>query len=162
NYVVGSKETDAVAEIDSESYLTLASAFEAAKAGNVTVKLLQNVEVKDSISVSGRNVTLDLNGRTISSSDSTKNGSGWMEMAPEAMVTITDESTGGTKGTIRNYGRTNCKAVFVASGANLTLNGGVNLVIEATGTSAPHVLHVQAGSNEPTVTINDANLVAKG
>ena len=162
NYVVGSKETDAVAEINNESYLTLASAFEAAKADNVTVKLLQNVELQDSISISGRNVTLDLNGRTISGSVSTKNGSGLIEIASGAVVIITDESTGGTKGTIRNYGRTNCKAVFVASGANLTLNGGVNLVIEATGTSAPHVLHVQAGSNRPTVTINDANLVAKG
>ena len=59
------EQTNYVAQIGSTGYASLADAIAAAKDGN-TVKLLDNVDLTETLIIKDKTITLDLNGKTIS------------------------------------------------------------------------------------------------
>ena len=161
-YIV--QENQAV-QVGEQYYGTLERAFANAGQGD-TVKLLADIELTKTQDVTGTDITLDLNGNTISGSiaNSTSAGtSGIIRVNAGASLTITDNSE-GDKGTILNSGVSTAYAVRVQAGGTLTLDGGINLRAEGTGTmnqaAALYIYNPLSSTNLPTVTINDANLSA--
>ena len=158
NYVVGTDE-NAVAEINGKKYLTLTSALKAAAAeGNTTVKLLKNVKLTASVTISGQNVTLNLNGNTISGAIDTRN-TGLLQVKQGASLTITD--TNINPGSIANTGT--AYTIYQEKGSTLVLDDGITVKYEGSNNSNAAV-YVQTNSTmPPTLTVKDANLlVSKG
>lgn len=158
-------QEDHAVQVGEQYYGTLERAFANAGQGD-TVKLLADIELTETLDVAGTGITLDLNGNTISGSiaNSTSAGtSGIIRVNAGASLTITDNSE-GDKGTILNSGVLTAYAVRVQAGGTLTLNGGVNLRAEGTGTmnqaAALYIYNPLSSTALPTVTINDANLSA--
>lgn len=158
-------QEDHAVQVGEQYYGTLERAFANAGQGD-TVKLLADIELTKTQDVTGTDITLDLNGNTISGSiaNSTSAGtSGIIRVNAGASLTITDNSE-GDKGTILNSGVLTAYAVRVQAGGTLTLNGGVNLRAEGTGTmnqaAALYIYNPLSSTALPTVTINDANLSA--
>ena len=155
-YIV--QENQAV-QVGEQYYGTLERAFANAGQGD-TVKLLADIELTKTQDVTGTDITLDLNGKTISGSVSS---TGLIRVMNGASLTITDNSE-GDKGTILNSGVSTAYAVRVQAGGTLTLDGGINLRAEGTGTmnqaAALYIYNPLSSTNLPTVTINDANLSA--
>lgn len=155
-YIV--QENQAV-QVGEQYYGTLERAFANAGQGD-TVKLLADIELTKTQDVTGTDITLDLNGKTISGSVSS---TGLIRVMNGASLTITDNSE-GDKGTILNSGVLTAYAVRVQAGGTLTLNGGVNLRAEGTGTmnqaAALYIYNPLSSTALPTVIINDANLSA--
>ena len=137
----------------------------------VTVKLLKNVELKDteSITVSeSKNFTLDLNGFTISQKkyNSEKNHS---MITNFGTLTITDSST-GTKGEIKytdtnetySSERENVVSNTITNNGTLTITGGCTIT-NASGRAAassrhPYAIDNRSGSSEASLTIKDAKV----
>lgn len=155
-YIV--QENQAV-QVGEQYYGTLERAFANAGQGD-TVKLLADIELTKTQDVTGTDITLDLNGKTISGSVSS---TGLIRVMNGASLTITDNSE-GDKGTILNSGVSTAYAVRVQAGGTLTLDGGINLRAEGTGTmnqaAALYIYNPLSSTALPTVTINDANLSA--
>ena len=158
-------QEDHAVQVGEQYYGTLERAFANAGQGD-TVKLLADIELTKTQDVTGTDITLDLNGNTISGSiaNSTSAGtSGIIRVNAGASLTITDNSE-GDKGTILNSGVSTAYAVRVQAGGTLTLDGGINLRAEGTGTmnqaAALYIYNPLSSTNLPTVTINDANLSA--
>ena len=130
--------TYVVAKIGDAYYTSLADAIAAAHDGD-TVKLL--ADVNEAVTISGKKITLDLNGKKISGGNtdavSVNNG---------ANVTIKN-------GTLETYG-TNCGGVWVKNATALIENCTIN------GLAAVEPVAVYA-SNGATVTIKDSVLTAK-
>ena len=112
-YSIGTDTNTAVAEVNGFGYTTLAAAIETAKDGG-TVKFLK--DASDVTIPEGTNVTIDLNGKTISSANDhaiTNNGT----------LTVTDNSS-DSSGTVDGGSTSGKGALYNAPGATATLNGG--------------------------------------
>lgn len=119
------------AEVDGQKYVSLTDAIAAAE--GKTVKLLDHIEDAETIEVAGTDITLDLNGKTISGS---VRSSGLIRIAKGADVTITDNGSEGQKGSIiNNYAGRSAYTVYIEAGAKVTLDGGI-AITDAAGTSA--------------------------
>ena len=103
-----------VAKIDNVYFATLADAVDAANDGD-TIKILS--DVKESVEiVSDKNITLDLNGKTLTNTD------GKHTIENRGILTVTDSST-DKSGKVDNV--SNGKIPFVNyEGGNATLSGG--------------------------------------
>ena len=93
------EQTNYVAQIGSTGYASLADAIAAAKDGN-TVKLLDNVDLTETLIIKDKTITLDLNGKTISNSTDIWNEStySWslISVRDNGNLTIDDTAGGGT------------------------------------------------------------------
>ncbi|MGI5906126.1 MAG: hypothetical protein ACOX85_07680, partial [Candidatus Pararuminococcus gallinarum] len=147
--------THYVAEVDGENYTVLSEAI--AAANGKTVKLLDNVVLSEALTVDVMNVTLDLNGKTISGEViGTK---GMIQVASGSSLTVTDLST-GTKGTIRNSGTGTVRGIYVNTGATLVLDGGINIEVEGSNTYGAGLYIIADNMIPPTVTIKNANITS--
>lgn len=149
--------THYVAEVDGQKYVSLANAIAAAE--GKTVKLLDHIEDAETIEVAGTDITLDLNGKTISGS---VRSSGLICIAEGADVTITDDSSEGRKGSIiNNYAGSSAYTVYIEAGAKVTLDGGI-AITDAAGTSAscgPVYLNAN-NTTPPELIVKDAVLTS--
>lgn len=94
NYVIMSESKNVVQIVETGAlYDTVADAVNAAAAGQ-TIKLLNNIEPAESITiVSGKEITIDLNGKTISQSKAQTGAYSMIEN--NGNLTITDSTSGG-------------------------------------------------------------------
>ena len=92
-------QTNDVAQIGGTGYASLADAIAAAKDGN-TVKLLDNVDLTETLIIKDKTITLDLNGKTISNStniwDENKYTWSLISVRDNGNLTIDDTAGGGT------------------------------------------------------------------
>ncbi len=79
------------AKIGNTEYATLGAALEAAADG-ATIKVLNNVEITSYLQIT-KSLTLDLNGKSITRTDSTDNSTALFVNAADAIVTITGDGT---------------------------------------------------------------------
>ncbi len=128
----GDAESEAIARIEGASYATLQAAIMAAKVGQ-TVELLADA-TEDITVEAGKNLTIDLNDKTL-----TKSGSGMAAIivAAGATVTIKNGNVVGNSSnyTIQNNGTTILEDVTATAGnigasmldnwGTLTVNGGI-------------------------------------
>ena len=112
---------------------TLAEAISAASTGN-TVKLFADVDVTQVVHInSGKAITLDLNGKTITATaGSYGNSRRSLNVTGNASLTIID---GGEGGSIVVSGTGNTTAVYVESGSSFELAGGTIEVNNVPGPS---------------------------
>ena len=110
-------ESTAAAKIGDTYYATLAAAIDAAKDGE-TVVMVNDTTVSEEIDFSGKKITLDLNGKTITAKFNDYY-SVIEAQGTAATLTIEDNSTGKTGKIISNhYGLT------ASDGGNLVVNSG--------------------------------------
>ena len=110
-------ESTAAAKIGDTYYATLAAAIDAAKDGE-TVVMVNDTTVSEEIDFSGKKITLDLNGKTITAKFNDYY-SVIEAQGTAATLTIEDNSTGKTGKIISNhYGLT------ASGGGNLVVNSG--------------------------------------
>lgn len=149
--------THYIAEVDGQKYVSLADAIAAAE--GKTVKLLDHIEDAETIEVAGTDITLDLNGKTISGS---VRSSGLICIAEGADVTITDNGSEGQKGSIiNNYAGRSAYTVYIEAGAKVTLDGGI-AITDAAGTSAScGAVYLDSDNNTPPeLIVKDAILTS--
>ena len=95
----GGTQTNDVAQIGSTGYATLQAAVNAANDGD-TVKLLDNVDLTETLIIKDKIITLDLNGKTISNSTNIWNEGtySWslISVRDKGNLTIDDTVGGGT------------------------------------------------------------------
>lgn len=117
-----------VAAIGNQGYGTLAAAVEAARNTETTIKLLKNVENIATLRIEeGQNVTLDLNGKSISSDiRSDNNSKHYYAIDNYGTLTINDSSEAGT-GTITARGIENLGK------GHMTINGGRIIACDSNG-----------------------------
>lgn len=145
-------------------YPTLQAAVEAVQPGQ-TIKLLSNITLSDNTSLQiinkGTNespVTLNFNGCTVTGNaegfGNAVNDTNGIIALQNSFMTFTDSSN-GTKGGITNNSDTskNTCVLLVGTGSSVTIEGGINLTQNSTGSSAS-VLR----TNGATVVITDASL----
>ena len=118
------------------------------------------------IVIDGKQLTLDLNGHTIEGnhnkaySATNKLGAVLMLMNG-ANVTVTDNSTGATRGTIENLATgTNPRYAICSVESDLVLDGGVNIAINTTGSTVDKSIAVRAFGSYHLV-VKDANFRTK-
>ena len=160
NYTVKMDENAIVAQITRSdktiSFLTLAAAAEAVQDGE-TITMVQNVTLDSTVEISGQNVTLDLNGHTISGAIGTN---GLIKVNEGASLTITDTAT--KKGAIINGDASPGvkRTIYVSKNAALTLEGGVVLKDEGSSTSGTAV-YLDSRSDAPaTLKVKKASLTS--
>ncbi|WP_072524912.1 PKD domain-containing protein [Clostridium sp. Marseille-P3244] len=145
-----------VAEIDGQQYVNLADAI--ADADGRTVRLLDNIETAETIEITGTDITLDLNGRTISGEI---RSDGLIKAMPGTSLTITDSAR--DKGRIVNSAASLPYGVYVDENASVILDGGVILNDEGGSTSGAAVYMDSNDTAPPRLTVKDATLTsAKG
>ena len=142
-----------VVEINGTKYLTLADAFAAAENGDVIV-LLNDVVLDASIN-NTKNVTLDLNGKTITGTDNTEKNFGLLNNT--GVLTINDSVGGGAiflTATV-NSGWNRYSAVISNNpGGTLVVNGGI--IEHLGGTDMAYAIDSLTNNNlgDVSVTIN--------
>lgn len=112
--------TNYVANIGGTEYPTLEEAVEKVQSGE-TIKLMSNIELVDVIRFKTNNVTLDLNGYTISQADQSDNDSFFLRN--ESLLTICDTS-------LESTGRIKSEKITIYSTGSLNIESGT---IENTG-----------------------------
>lgn len=114
HYLLFEPDSGYVAQIGTTSYSTLQQAILEANSGD-TIRLLRDINLNETATIPGGNITLDLNGKKITSSNTVimHRGSG--------MLTIDDSSSGGEMKVIDGYSACVC---VVARGGSLTVKGG--------------------------------------
>ena len=85
------QDTRKEASIGTAEYPTLGAALEAAEDGD-TIELLNDIELKSYLEIT-KSLTLDLNGQSITRTDSTDNSTALFVNAADAIVTITGDGT---------------------------------------------------------------------
>lgn len=101
------------------SYTTLAKAIDAAQSGDKLV-ITQNIDLGDTgVTISGKTLTLDLNGKTVTYSGTSSN-SGAIKLENAASLTIMDDSSAGGKLTAD----TNGMIIHNASTGTVTVKSG--------------------------------------
>ena len=112
-------EVPAVAQIVATKYASLADAVAAAQNGD-TITMLANEELSALVAIEGKNITLDLNGHTVSKSTGSA-----LQVKGTGALTLTDSSDSNT-GVVQATGA-NAKesdAVVVLAGGSFTLKSG--------------------------------------
>lgn len=123
-------EKNYVAKIGDVKYESLAEAITAAKNGE-TVTLLADAKANAMIEISGKGITLDLNGKTISPVDGTKISGGLIGVHNGAGLTIDDSSaektgkiTSGDSGKVYAAVQVTVKGDAATEPAKLIVNNG--------------------------------------
>ena len=115
-----------VAQIGETKYATLTDAIKAAKNGD-TVTLLDNIKIDTTIK-NTKNITLDLNGKTITGTDNATGSFALIEVQPDAELIITDtsaEKSGKiTLTSTNNRGWNAYSSVISNQRGKLIVNGG--------------------------------------
>ena len=160
NYTVKMDENAIVAQITrgdgTISFLTLAAAAKAVQDGE-TIIMVKDVTLDSTVEISGQNVTLNLNGNTISGAIGTN---GLIKVNEGASLTITDTAT--EKGAIINGDASSGveRTIYVSKNAALTLEGGVVLKDEGSSTSGTAV-YLDSKSGAPaTLKVKNASLTS--
>ena len=113
----------AVAQVGTTSYATLAEAAAAAAAAapaSTTIKLVDNVDLRETVVISG-NVILDLNGKTINNTTDIWAGDNWSLISVQGAGSSLTIQGNGTLDAKEN----DCYAIDVCDGATLTVKNGV-------------------------------------
>lgn len=113
---VGDSVENPVATIGETGYKTLAEAIEKAPA-EATIQMQQDTTLEDAVNIT-KDITLDLNGKTITSDSSAR----WAFAVGTSGVTFTIDDT-ATGGTIKSA-RTDNSNVIVVSAGNLVVKNG--------------------------------------
>ena len=142
-------EPAGVAEVGGTGYATLAEAIRAANTGD-TVTLLDNIELTSAQSIN-KQLTLDLNGKTITST-----AANTIKLVAGADLTVKDSAAGGK---IANTNSRDAQTIYLsAANTTFTLESGT---IESTPnvTSIYSVAIANATKKACTVNINGGNVV---
>ena len=145
-----------VAEVGGMKYSSLQAAIDAAKAGE-TVTVLANIELTEGITVAAdKQITLDLNGKTVSMKDSSGATAALLENF--GTLTIQDSATGGklSFNTTTPDANNGYASNTISNHGVLTVESGT--IENTTVGGACYALDNYAGS---TATINGGNLTAK-
>ena len=145
------KTVKAVASVDTVNFATLAEAINAAQDGQ-TVTLLADA-TEDATIAAGKNITLDLGGKTLTN---TNTGKATLTIAKGATATVKNGSIVGGTGyyTIDNYGTATLEDVTATAGntdSSMIRNDGT-LIIESGSYSGG--LNVVKSEEDSTLTIN--------
>lgn len=140
-----------VAKIGSTPYATLEAAIAAAQAGE-TITLLKNVGTDAAIQVA-KKVTIDLNGKTIATTQNDKSGDGVFHVVAGGDLTIEDGSADKT-GTINGVGGNNYNISVWADGGKVTINGGNFTNVGATDENGNNHFDLIYAKNGGVVVIN--------
>lgn len=152
-------EAECVAKIDEQGYETLKAAFDDAEDGD-TVKLVKDIEISEALTVSD-NVIFDLNGCTITGTDTKTSGNfALITIKKDADVVIDD--TVGT-GAITLEAETDrawnaLSAVISNEGGNLTIEDG--RIQHLGGSSMAYAIDNNSTLGETTVTVNDGEIIS--
>ena len=143
------QKADMAAEVGGTGYATLAEAIKAATSG-ATVTLLDNIELTSAQSIN-KQLTLDLNGKTITST-----AANTIKLVAGADLTVKDSAAGGK---IANTNSRDAQTIYLsAANTTFTLESGT---IESTPnvTSIYSVAIANATKKACTVNINGGNVV---
>jgi len=88
-YVDGTLVLYPVATVGEDYYSSLAVAFDGAEDGD-TVTLIADVETTESVTVDGKSIVLELNGKTVTGTDNTTKNYGLINVNPGAQLTVND------------------------------------------------------------------------
>lgn len=144
------EETNNVASIGEQGYASLDAAIQAAESG-ATVTLLGNVELTETLTISNKDITLDVGSYTLTVSTS---GDGIVV----ENATLTLESSGAGK-YVFACTASGSDGIFVSDNATLNLNGDVEINVSAAVNSA---IHAYASNGTATVNINAGKITASG
>lgn len=113
-------EKKPVAEVNGMQYKELQAAVDAAQSGE-TVKLLENVDPDDTVAVSGKSITLDLNGKTIANTKDIWNleTDSWSLVSVREGGILTINGDGALKAK-----EDDCYSLDVQDGGSLVVNSG--------------------------------------
>ena len=146
-----------VAQVGNVKYNSLQEAINAAKPGD-TITLLADVDVTGSITISDE-LTIDLNGHTLTGTDTATDSFGLINIQPGAELTIKDSSEAGT-GRITLTATTNREwsaysSVISNQRGKLTVNGGT--IEHFGGTDMAYAIDnlTNTGAEIAETTIND-------
>ncbi len=117
----------AVAEVDGKRYNTLEEAIEAAGDGQ-TITIIQNIQLDAGVTISGKDVTIDLNGNTISNANSTNTDiitvdTKWSLTIKDSVGTGSITSVGTGSAIVNNGSLTVEGGSIVGSGSAVVNNG---------------------------------------
>ena len=162
-------EKTCVAEVNGDSYETLADAFDAAESGD-TITLIADVTVDKMITVKNKSVTLDLNGKTVTAGQLSATSDMVLWVQNNAALTVNNSAENGTivNGHVYGYAILNQGTLTVNGGtfigdtalwngydninAVATINGGVFNANKASEYS------LYAVGNAGTLTVNDGEI----
>jgi len=135
-------------------FSTLAGAIAYAKAGE-TVKLIRDIQLTEGVTVAkGAEVTLDLNGKTVSLNvEATKTSA---LITNNGTLTITDSAAGGKLSYASGKVSTGYSTSTIINNGTLTVDGGIIENTSAKG-GAPYAI-----DNYNTLTVNGGELTANG
>ena len=145
------------AKIGDEYYATLKIALSKAESGD-TITLLANVNTTESIEISDK-LTIDLNGHTLTGTDTATDSFGLINIQPGADLTINDSSTDGTGRitlTAKNNREWNAYSSVISNQrGKLTVNGGT--IEHKGGTDMAYAIDnlTNTGAEIAETTIND-------
>ena len=153
------EKMDYVAKIGEQDYATLKDAFAAAEDGDV-VMLVDNIEVNEAMTVSD-DITLDLNGCTITGTDTKASGNFALITIKKDATVIIDDTTGAGAITLEaetDRGWNALSAVISNEGGNLTIEGG--RLEHLGGSSMAYAIDNNSTLGETTVTVNDGTIAS--
>ncbi len=170
--LAGGASASPVAQIGATGYTTLQGAIDAAAASGDTIVLLDDIVFDPIVNPStkkaavkfpsGKSITLDLAGHSISAdlvTDVSHRGNAHVVWVA-GNLTIEDSSASGTGEIANSYGESyGCtKAVYVETGASLTMNGGTVTATSATGMQVWGNLTLKSGAKVQAIsTANKGN-----
>ncbi len=136
-------------------YATVADAITFANGKtNATVTMLQNASVASEVTISAA-MTIDLNGKTVSSTQATASTGVFKISASGKTVTIN-----GAGGTINHTANASVFGIYVAAGSTLNMTGGT--VIVDGGSGNPRGIYVRGASGSTaTVSLTDVEVETK-
>lgn len=147
---------DGDAQIGSVVYLTLADAVAAAQDGD-TITLLHDVMADSQITIpADKNVTLDLNGKTLSGTDTKSSGS-YQLIENNGTLTVKDSATGGKISVIAKTNRSwNYYSAAIANLGTLTVESGT--IEHLGGTDMAYAIDTNSNLRSVNLTINGGTL----
>lgn len=150
------EETTYVASIGEQGYASLDAAIQAADSG-ATVTLLGDVELTDTLTISNKDITLDVDSNTLTVSVS--NGDGIV--VENATLTLASSGTGKYvfKCSARNSDGIYVNNTDASTTSTLNLNGDVEINVQASVNSA---IHAYATAGNAIVNINGGKITATG
>ena len=150
------EETTYVASIGEQGYASLDAAIQAAASG-ATVTLLDNVDLTATLTISNKDITLDVDSNTLTVSVS--NGDGIV--VENATLTLASSGTGKYvfKCSARNSDGIYVNNTDASTTSTLNLNGDVEINVQASVNSA---IHAYATAGNAIVNINGGKITATG
>ena len=141
--------TDAVAKVNDAVYFSLSAALNAAQTGE-TVTLLADVETADGIVITDKNLVIDLNGKTYTTTEGASTNNRNFKIEGTSVVTIKNgtmvaagDYSSGAYGTVRTEGSAN----VTLEGLKLYNYRGNGLNIKACGSSVVTINDTEIYSN---------------